>query len=93
MTALPPEAQTYLAGALATVRAHGAGRVVLAIDCDPAGKPSAYRVTAPGYDSGSRPIAPASPLAAAQGHAAEPVWVASRPEPCASLLAALEGIR
>jgi hypothetical protein len=90
MTALPPEAQTYLAGALATVRAHGAGRVVLAIDCDPAGKPSAYRVTAPGYDSGSRLIAPARPLAGAQGHAAGFLRPESRPEPCARLLAAME---
>jgi hypothetical protein len=91
MTALPPEVLSDLAAALASVR--GACRVTLAVDCDPSGRPASVRVLAPGWHSLPIAIPAARPLAAPSCHAAELVRVTSRPEPCASLLAALEGIR
>jgi hypothetical protein len=89
VTALPPEVLSDLAAALASVR--GACRVTLAVDCDPSGRPASVRVLAPGWHS--LPIAIPAPRAAGAPpcHAAEPVLAMSRPEPCASLLAPLEG--
>jgi hypothetical protein len=84
MSALPPELVAELAAALAGTT--GAGRVSLAIDCDPSGRPTSWRVVAPGHESHPRLFPAGWRLLAPSCLSAAFLRPESRPRPRAGVL-------
>lgn len=60
MTTIPPALEAEFVAVLAAQEV--AGRCLLAIDCDPSGRPVSGRVLAPGYSGRPHLFPPARPL-------------------------------